>query len=252
MFNLIAFSSSIASGASYAAVTAATDQSQTISANGKFILPSDQKIRMAAVVGADITAARIDAPSLRSLVLPEVDPVNVGAAVPDRPCLVDYGEFGATILRNEELSFQTSRAVVAAAQNTAGLWISDRPFTPVRGPIFTLVASFTNTLLAYGWSLSGLTFNQTLPSGTYIVVGLRTVCASAIFSRLVFPGVSQYRPGCLNDVLYTNEMVPDYFRRGKLGKWGEFQNTAQPNIEVFGAAAGAQTGAAYLDVIKVK
>lgn len=251
MFNLVAYSSSIALSANYANVSAVVDQAQTTSANNKYIFPANQKVKAACIVGADIVAARLNTPSLRAFILPELDPTNVGAAVPSRPGVIVFGDDGPTLLRNEEVAIEISRGAVAAAQNTAGIWVSDKPMIVQRGPQFCLTATFTNTLLAYGWSLSPLTFSQTLPAGDYAVVGLRTVCASAIFGRLVFPGTPQYRPGCVNDVLYTNLVQPDYFRRGELGLWGKFTSTAQPQIEMFGAAAGAQSGTAYLDLVKL-
>lgn len=251
MFNLVAFYKSQANGVTYDALTAVTDQSQTVSANGKYIFPSNQRVIASHVTGVNLTAARINSPSLRSFLLPEIDPTNAAATIPTRPPIVVYGEGGPTVLRNEEVVVETSRGGADAQPVAAGLWVTDRVVAAPRGPAFTAVASTTNTLVAGSWTLSTLTFNQTLPAGEYAVVGARCVIGDALFARLVFPGMNQYRPGCTVDLAYTSFVQPDYFRRGAVGLWGKFISTAQPNIEVFGLVAGAETGAVYLDLIKL-
>lgn len=250
MFNLAAFYKSQANGVTYDALTAVTDQALTVSSNGRYIFPANQKILAAHVTGINVSAARFNSPSLRSFVLPEIDPVNVAATIPTRPPIVVYGDGGPGILRNEEFTVETSRAGADAQPVTAGVWLTDSIKPAPKGPQFTLVASTTITLVQGAWTLGTLTFNQTLPAGEYTVVGMRCVIGDAIFARLVFPGMNQYRPGCTVDRTYTEFTQPDYFRRGAMGLWGKFISTAQPNVEVFGLIAGAETGAVYLDVIK--
>lgn len=62
MHNLVAFYESITNGSTYTAVNAVTDQSQTVSANGAFIFPANQRILGAHVSGVNLTAARINTP----------------------------------------------------------------------------------------------------------------------------------------------------------------------------------------------
>lgn len=252
MHTLAALYKSVANGATYDDLTAVTDQALTVSANGKYILRNDQRIRLSHVSGVNLTAARIDAPSLRAFLLPEIDPTNPAATIPTRPPVVDYGDGGPLILRNEELTVEVSRGGADAQPVFAGLWITDKPTPAPRGQQFTALATGSNTLVLGGWSLGQLTFNQTLPAGRYAVTGLRVVCGDAAFARLVFPGQNDYRPGCIVDSAYSNFVQPSYFRNGALGKFGEFESTAQPSLEVFGLVAGAETLAAYLDLIRIR
>lgn len=250
MHTLAAFYKSVTNGSTYDSLTAVSDQSLTTSSNGKYIFRNNQKVLAAHVSGVNLTAARIDAPSLRSFMLPELVPTNPAATIATRPPIVDYKAFGPTVLRNEEVAVQVSRGGADAQPVFAGLWISDRVVPAPAGPIFTAVATFTITLVAGGWVAGSLTFNQTLPAGEYSVVGCRTVCGDAGFSRLIFPGDNNYRPGNIVNAAYADFTQPDYFGKGALGKWGDFASTAQPNIEIFGLVAGAESGTAYIDLIK--
>lgn len=252
MHTLAAFYKSVTNGSVYDDLTAVTDQALTVSANGKYILRNDQRILKAHVSGINLSAARIDAPSLRAFMLPEIEPANAAATIPTRPPIVDYGSHGPLILRNEELTIEVSRAGADAQPVFGALWITDRVTPAPSGQQFTSVATGSNTLIAGQWNLNQLTFNQTLPAGEYAVTGLRVVCGDAAFARLVFPGQNDYRPGCTVDSAYTNFTQPDYFRKGAMGLLGKFVSTAQPSLEVFGLVAGAESLTAYIDLIRLR
>lgn len=252
MHHLAAFYKSQTNGVTYDALASVSDQSLTQApSSGGYILRENRKVIGGSVMGINLSAARLNAPSLRSFVLPELYPANATAARVTREPYVDFGQSGPTILRNEAFYVETSRAGADAQPVTAGLWLQDRFMQAPAGPTFTLTGAFTITLVAGAWVAGSLVFNQTLPTGEYAVTGMEVICGDAAFGRLIFPGDNGNRPGCISQLAYGSFMQPSYFRNGAMGLWGKFFNTAQPQIEIFGLAAGAETGAAYVDVVKV-
>lgn len=252
MHILAAFAASIANGTTYGALSAVTDQALTVSSNSRYILPQRWRITKGYVQGPNLTAAQIDAPSLRNLGLPEIYPTVVGTAPPTLTALAEWDDMGPLVQQNEEVTVRISRGGADAQPVQAGLWMYDK-FTPApRGPVFTIPATAIITQVANAWVNGPLTFAVTLTAGRYAVVGMAVVANDVMLARLIFPGMSQWRPGVVVDAAYGNKKQPDPFRAGRMGLYGEFWNTAQPQIETFGLVAGSEAITAYLDLIKVQ
>lgn len=250
MHGIAAFSATPLASSVYAALGVVVDQSLTPAQSTGYLFPKNYRMLAAFTVGANLTAARINAPSLRNFILPEIVDSLVAATVTTRPPVVDYKGQGPIVMANESVVIEVSTTAAAAAIVSGFLWFTDR-FTPAPGgQIYTSVATCTLTLIANQWVLGALVFNQTLPAGKYMVVGMDVVCPAAAVARLVFPGQNQWRPGCVVNVAYGNIITPPMFRMGYMGAFGEFYNTAQPQVEIFGLTAGAQTATVYLDMIK--
>lgn len=251
MHILAGFFKNLVNGSVYAAIDGAVDQALTISANNKYILPAKWRVLRGWVNGTAVTAAQINAPSLRQIVLPELYPVDVAATVPSRPPLIDFQGYGPFIQQNEELGINASIGGGAASDNWAGLWLADK-FTPAPGgPAFSVPYTAVITAVKGAWTLGAMTLSVTLPAGQYAVIGMSCVAAGTLFARLVFPGMSQWRPGCLVDNTYGNFSLYPTFRYGAMGLYGLFYQTSQPQLEIFGLAAGAAAPAGVLDLIKV-
>lgn len=251
MFTLAGFYKSVALNAVYDSLNAAVDQSLTVSANNKYIFPLRFKVWQAAVMGNFVTAARLDAPSLRSLVLPQIYPVIVAAAPPDQPPVTWLGEYGPTLQVNEEVTIDVSHAGAGADDVFGAMFLSDQPSAAPGGPGYTLLGTATIVHVKGAWVLGALVLDQTLPSGRYAVVGFDAVSANAFLCRLVFPGLSQWRPGVVANAVYGRRSWADRNRFGRMGAWGEFMNTAQPQVEVFGHTAGSTAVTVLIDVVKV-
>lgn len=250
MHTVVGFFSSQAAGATNSALAGVPDQSITLSSNNRFIVPGDWQVRAGLGLSANLTAARINAPSLRSLILPQIYPGNVGATPSTGLEIADYGDSGIRLARNEEVTIEASNNAGAAVNVAGALWLHDR-FTPSPpGPYYTLVATAAVTLTAGTWVFSQLTFDQTLPAGWYSVVGMRAVCANAFLARLVFPAQANFRPGVVADVAYGNRQIDAPWSDGRAGLFGRFYSTAQPAAEVLGLVAGAQTLTVYLQLVK--
>jgi len=251
VFNLIAFYESLANGSAYAEVNGVLDQSMTLDSSSRFYMPGPWRLLGSYAMGIDLSAARINAPSLRHLVLPEIYPCNDTADVPTVSAVCTYDEFGPRFVANEPVVIEASRGGADAQPVLGGLWVAPQFKAATKGPAFTVVGAFTVTIAAGSWVLGSIVLNQTLPAGRYEVVGMAAVCNDATFVRLVYPGVGQFRPGVLVQDAYGDLLIRDPFRFGRFGTFGQFDNYAVPAVEVLGDTAGAETGALYLDLVKV-
>lgn len=233
------------------ALPAVSDQSISISANGRFLLPKRMKAFAGLATGPNLTAARINAPSLRSVLLPQLYPGNVGATIVSPVEIANMGDAGPWIQPNEELSVETSNNAGAAVLSAAVLFLSDKVDPVPPGPQYTLVATAAVTLVAGQWVNTQLTLDQVLPSGEYMVAGMRAVCPNGLAARLVFPGGTNFRPGVVVENAYSGRQIRAPWNDQSIGQFGRFMNTAQPTADVLGLVAGAQTLTLLLDLIKV-
>jgi len=101
--------------------------------------------------------------------------------------------------------------------------------------------------VANAWTNGALTFSQTLPRGTYQIVGMRANSAGLRAARLVVPGYS-WRPGCIGCDA-DSDLAADRFRHGKAGVWAEFSHDAPPTVDFFSASADTAQ-VVLLDLIK--
>lgn len=226
------------------------DAALTLTANGRYIYPRPTKVLGVTALGPNLTRSRLNAPSLRGLFLPEIYPTIVGSVVPDQPAFTNLLNNGPVLSANEEYTIEVSRAGAGALQCWAAVWAAEKFVPAPPGPTFTAFASAPITLVANQWVAAAMTFDQVLQAGVYDVVGMGVVCPSGFIARLVYPGVSNYRPGVIVDAAYGNKQWEQFWRNGNFGSFGKFYSIAQPQIEIMGVAAGAQTAQVYLDLIK--
>lgn len=251
MFTLAAFYASIANGVTYSGVTAAADQSMTPDASGRLQSPGPWQIIGAHAVVPNGTAARINAPSLRSLVLPEIQPITVGTAVAAMDGPVEYFETGFQLQNAEGFQPEISRAGAGAGDCYAAVWLAPSFPKARRGKAYTLACTSAITTVKGQWVLGALTLSQSLPAGRYAVVGMAVVATGGLYARLVYPGVANYRPGVVCQGTYGNLPWTQSWRLGNGPDFGDFVFNAPPQVELFGTAAAAITASVYLDLIKV-
>ena len=187
-------------------------------------------------IGADITRAQLVSPSIRRRYPLEITPVEI-AAEPADP--VKYNPFFASPIaldEDEALNFQAAENNASAGRSSGFVWLCDGATAPISGSeMFTIRATNGSTLAAYAWTNGALTFSDTLPAGTYAVVGMRASAAGLLAARLVF---SQYpwRPGCIGSDTLGEQSAP-IFRMGGLGIWGEFQHNTPPTVDFLSLSA---------------
>lgn len=232
-------------------IPALIDNALVTSANSRYISPANVNV-FAAMAGNDtITRARISAPSLRQEGLPEIYPVSVSALQTLAPLVCLYDMLTIGIRANEEFGVEASNGASTVDFAQAWLALRDRIVPMPSGKRMRIFGSSTQTLIASAWTLGGITLDQVLPYGLYAVVGMAVVCTSCFAARLVFPQGGMWRPGCPVSPTYGGIDANQFFMAGNLGEWGRFPSIAQPQLELAGSTAGAQTANVILDLVQV-
>lgn len=198
--------------------------------------------------GVSFTQGQLSSPSLREVLLIDVEPADVLAEPSTRPPFHDLMEKPLQLDATEALNALVAEDGVGATRLNAFAWLSDGPTSPIVGDMRTLRATGTTTLIAFTWTNCALTLTQTLPAGRYQVVGLRVQSATCIAARLVFPG-GIWRPGVIGFDA-DGDVDEMRFRNGNAGVFGEFNHDAPPTVDVL-AAAGDTAEVVHLDLIKI-
>lgn len=189
--------------------------------------------------------AQLSTPKLRGTLLYDISPINNGLVFGSLPRLVRMPNTPLVLAELESMNFLVQNG--ANVMNRGLVWLSDGPMKPTTsGQIFTVRATGAASLVTATWVNTALTLGQTLPIGTYQIVGLRCWGANAVAARIVIPGYA-WRPGapCLN--AEDNNEWGD-FRLGGTGVWAQFQHTVPPSLDVLGVTDTAQV--VLLDLIK--
>lgn len=232
-------------------VPALIDNGLVTSANNRYISPALVQVFAAMASNDAVTRARITAPSLRQEGLPEIFPVNLLATQATQPIVCLYDNYGPSIRANEEFGIEMSNGAATIDFARCFLAIRDRMVPVPAGKRMRIVGTSTQTLVVDTWTLGGITLDQVLPYGTYAVIGMAAVCTACYGARLVFPQGQMWRPGCPVSPTVGGVDANQAFLSGKLGEWGRFPSIAQPQLELVGSTAGAQTATVILDLVQV-
>lgn len=247
MFMTIFYSETVNAGDIDNDITAVADP-QLTQQNSHHLPNRDTLLLGAYVLETSAIRTRIETPKLREMYNPYIRPLERAAAVPNRPNYASFLGYELMLRGGEEIVVKASNNLGAATEQcTVILWIGDRPVPPANAPIYTMRTSWSITGVANGFASGNLTFDQTLPSGNYDVVGMAVFGTNLVAGRLILPGYS-HRPGVIGGV-DAGKFAGDYFRMGNMGVFGSFNNVALPQLEIFTSAAGAATGDCYLDLI---
>jgi len=228
----------------------------TIGINGDAIQVPAKVNRLAAVGSivtyGTMTQCQLQAPSLRELYFPDLSPLIVGTGFSLQAGLETRFEDPMPLVTNEGVNYLSNGG---GDGTTAGevyglLWLTDGPIQKSKGAYHKLRATTSVSAQAGGWGNGAITFSQTLPVGTYQIVGLRVQAAGLIAARLVFIGpLAVTRPG-VPGVDNANVVMPAGFGTHEQGVLGEFESTSPPSLDVIGGASTAQV--LEIDLIKVK
>lgn len=246
--HLAAFFGSVAASQTDLPLAPVVDPQLTTNNNG-MLLPETGRIIAAYASGLGVTQGRINVPSLRVVSLPRVHPVNKALFPVDDAPINKLGDQGPRILRSE--TFQAQLTTDATAGPNASYmfnWLKFGPSPAPSGDITTIRATSTVTGVAGSWVLGALQLETDLPSGRYAIVGADVIGATAQAMRFRFAG-GGYCPGVLVQQA-AGQFFLDTFRYGRMGAFGEFDNSLPPQIDVL-AEAGAVTLTVFMDIIKV-
>lgn len=244
------FKAATTASAVYEQLNGVVDQALTPDGAGRYIMPADYEILAWTVLGLHTVNARVNTPSLRSLFLPEIYPVILASTpvAPTAPVFL-HGR-GPKVKMNEGLEVDVSSDSTGGTTAYGLCWIAPKLQPAAQGPVFSLAGTCTVTCVQGAWVLGSITLGQTLPAGGYQCVGMGVAGGDAVAARLVFPGQNQFRPGIIVQKVYGDQPLDDYFRYGRMGSFGNFMNTALPQIEILGDTAGSITFTVVLDLVK--
>ena len=227
---------------------ALADPSMTVSGDNIQIPDYASMLIGAMGIGANLTRAQLQSPSLRRTINYEIRGLNVGAE-PLTPPVVNLFPYTPIQLDvDEQLQAHMAEDAAGASVGVILVWLADGAISPAEGEIFQVRVTNASTLVAYTWTNGALTFDQVLPVGRYAIVGARFESAGLLAFRFLFQG-STPRPGGIgcdaaSDLSFQGQ------RRGGWGSWGEFQSTTPPTVDFLSLSADtAQTGT--LDLIRV-
>jgi hypothetical protein len=245
-FTLVGFSETVASEDTTELLNAIPDQHVKTSGDD-IIVPELNKLMGYYAIGDTIYAPQLASPSLRSMALIDISPYELTDLPVFPPDPIIKGESLIELDEDESLNAYAQNSEAADAVCRVLVWLSDDAVGMVSGAIHTIKATTTITATAEQWSAGSLTLGQSLPTGTYQIVGARCVDAAGVAFRFVFIG-GKWRPGF---VCVASEDTHDckYSRYGMMGVWGSFRHDQVPSIEVLRNAAGG-TATIYLDIIK--
>lgn len=247
-FTLVAFSESVDSGGVLTELQAVPDQHITTDGDDILVPEWAPNFFAAAGIGVQITNLQISSPSLRQRTLLDVRPL-IKADIPEGGEEIYVSSNRVIPLEpGEGLRSLASEGGAEASLVQSFVWLGDEKEAVPDGDIETIKCTSTTTLKVNEWSLCTLTLSQQLRAGTYAIVGLRAESAGVVAARLVIPG-SPYRPGVLGSPA-AEDIQPDIFLPGRLGKWGEFDHRFIPQVEFFSSSADTSE-TVYLSVIKI-
>jgi len=236
-----------ASQAALTAITPIPDGTIAISGSDIRVPKGLSNICAAAALINSATAtlrAQVQSPQLRSILNFDISPINNGLVFGSLPRISRMWNTPLALSELEPLDVFMQNG--AAVMNRAFLWLCDGAPKPVTGKIYTVRCTGAASLATASWVNTALTFQQTLPTGHYQVVGMRVWGANAVAARLFFVG-GAWRPGVPCGNTEDNNEWSD-FRFGNTGVWGEFDNTTPPSLDVMGVTDTAQV--VLLDLIK--
>lgn len=217
--------------------------------NNHFVFQQDMQLLAATFMEITPSRARIVTPSLRIPSTPWVRPLITGAVPPNIPVIADYRANPLTLRALEETYWLATSALAMGNENATGLmWVGDGITPPPVGRIITMRGTSTTAASANKWSPITVTWQDTLPLGTYGIVGLQVQSANAQAARLIING-QPWRPGSLSVTALGNYGVP-MFLKGGMGLWGTFRQTAMPIVEVLANAADA-AHEVYLEFVQM-
>jgi len=214
------------------------------------ILPQkNYDLPYAFAMSATLDRARMVTPNFRQITLPFIRPVEASALPVDDPNLADYVDNPLRIIGLEEFSIQATSAVAMGSEDMFAVYAFEDQRRPApQGDIYTLRGTSSTTGAQRVWTNISVTWADELAAGRYTAVGLNVIATNIVAARLVFED-QVLRPGCVGSVAVGNRTA-DIFRKGRLGRWGDFTSTALPNVEVLQNATDASYDI-YLDIIRV-
>jgi len=248
MFHLAAFYESLDPAGALTKIAAVADQA--IRTDGDdLVVPAAVPMLVAEAALSAATGpafAQVSSPSLRQLANQDIDPIVAGVKFGGNPAVQHHFPTPRSLKANESLNFAVNATGGAAAANYGLVWLADGPMQPSGGNMFSIRATGAASLAAGEWVNTSLTFEETLPAGTYNIMGFRAVGANLVAARLALVG-GAFRPG-VPAVNAVGDRDFQIARFGSVGSFGLFDVNQPPTVDCLGVTDTSQVF--MLDLIK--
>lgn len=231
--------------------------------NNHYIFTEDYEIVAATALGATLTAAQLDSPSIDAFNPHQIYPVNATAlTLAANPNFQDLRDSPIKVPQNEEIQFKIAGGA-GGAEADFGLLILRcsgpgapqyplAPSTPTN-PRFVAIGTATLTNTIGTWSpFAAMAFTNSLRGGAYQLNQLYLVCNKAALVRVNFVKQPIYQnrklfPVGVCDTTYGNQ--PLRFLPRAFGGLGRFNNFELPQISTYATVtAGATAFTFYADL----
>lgn len=242
--HLGAYFGSIAASQTNLSVNAVQDGILTI-LNNHFIVPQAANILWALVTGTSVSRGRLNTPKFRYIGLPSLVPTNILATIASPPNVYDGRDYPMQLDPVDEIAFEVSTDASGTANVFAAMLFSFGNLAVTPGPTYRLRATAAITGATGTWANGALTFDNTLPSGHYQIVGMDVVGANLLFARLIIPGAA-FRPGVFARNAVSSWKHP-INEPGSVGVIGDFDSINVPNLEILCSGANSAQEV-FLDV----
>ena len=246
MFHLAAFAKSIAQNAD-TQVDALSDDILFIS-GGQFLMPADTMLCMAAYLSANALRAQLKSPKLLQTNPLFIRPVNKAATPADVPQYAIYAPQYPVLRKEEQLQFVGQQNGAGAEESTGLVWLATQLEPVPSGDIYTIRATSTGAATANAWTTITYALDNTLPAGTYALVGSQVISTNGQAHRWIIDN-QQQRPGFMSLAAETNHLMRD-LQYHTLGVMGRFYAYNLPRLQVL-CNGGDNSHTIYMDVIKV-
>lgn len=203
--------------------------------NGHFVSQYDRYLLWAAAMGVTLSRARVITPALRQITTPFIRPIELLATPGSLPGLADYRRNPILLKGLEEIQINTVQGSGGAEREIVLVGLT-RTFAPQlpQGTIYAMRGTSVMASVANAWTSLAVTWQDTLPAGSYACVGLEAVGATEVAARMIFEDQID-RPGCLGGALVGNKPAHQFID-GAFGVWGQFTMNRMPTIQVLNTA----------------
>jgi hypothetical protein len=229
MYHTCAYSANTNNQSNYD-MAAVSDQILTIQNN--HFLPDRQLYLFGGwFSGTLLSAMTLVTPRSRQIVPPRLWPTQLTTLPPDRPHIFDRRTNPFTLNAVEEISMQANIGGSANAITTAILFMGPSIDPTPGGDIYDLHGTSSTAAVSGAWTDISITWDQTLPAGTYTLIGSQHQSTNAIAHRWIVKG-QWFRPGFLSVNAVSNISEPSLYYGG-WGAWGQFTTTTFPTLQVY-------------------
>ena len=206
--------------------------------NGHFLPQYDLNLYGGYFGGSLLLSTRLVTPTTRQISVPYLVPINPSLLAGTDPNVIDMRLNPLRLRAVEEISLVNNIATNASNQPFVNLLLVGKSLDPVpMGDMLTLHGASTTPAVNAQWTSIAITFDTTIPAGTYAIVGAQVISPSAIAHRFIFKD-QWFRPGFLSVNNPGQRTAWDYYR-GALGLLGTFTTVTYPTLQVLCSGADA-------------